>query len=52
MLFELIQLLLEPDEYVCSWRDGELYIVPVEASAAAIGNDIQTAEKTVERRAA
>jgi hypothetical protein len=51
MLFDLIQLLLAPEEYVCSRRDGELYIEPVEASVAALRNDIQAAEGAVERRA-
>ena len=52
MLFDLIQLLSQPEEYVCNWRDGELYIEPVEASVATVENSNQTAEETIERRAA
>ncbi len=52
MLFDLIQLLLAPDNYVCCWRDGELFIESVEASAATVASEIKTAEKTVERKAA
>lgn len=28
MLFNLIDLLAQPEKYVCVWRDGELYIEP------------------------
>jgi hypothetical protein len=28
MLVDLIDILTEPDVYVCVWRDGELYIEP------------------------
>jgi hypothetical protein len=28
MLTGLIDLLLDPDAYVCIWRDGELFIEP------------------------
>jgi len=26
MLFDIAGLLLEPESYVCTWRDGELFI--------------------------
>ncbi len=29
MLLDLADLLLEPDAYVCIWRDGELFIEAV-----------------------
>jgi hypothetical protein len=29
MLFDFAALILEPDGYVCSWRNGELFIEPV-----------------------
>ena len=47
MLFDLIQLFLRPEEYVFNWRDGELYIEPVETS-----ENNKQAEETIERRAA
>jgi hypothetical protein len=35
MLFSLIDVLTRPEEYVCVWRDGELYVEPVPAIPAA-----------------
>ncbi len=35
MLFDLIDLLMRPDAYVCTWRDGELFVEPVPATSAA-----------------
>ena len=52
MLFDLIQLLSRPEEYVCSWRGGELYIEPVAATVASAENYSHAAEETIERRAA
>ncbi len=52
MLFDLIQMLLAPDEYVCCWRDGELFIECVEAPVETLEKDLQVAEETTERRAA
>jgi len=52
MLFDLIQLLLASDEYVCRWRDGELFIERVEAPVETFEKDIRAAEETSERRAA
>ena len=31
MLLSLIDVLTRPEEYVCVWRDGELYVEPVTA---------------------
>ncbi len=52
MPLDLIQLLLAPDEYVCCWRDGELFIERVEAPVAAFESDIPTSEVAPERKAA
>ncbi len=35
MLFDLFDLLMRPEEYVCVWRDGELYVEPIEQEVAA-----------------
>jgi hypothetical protein len=35
MFEEMLALLARPDRYVCAWRDGELYVDPVERSARA-----------------
>ena len=32
MLFNLIDVLAQAEEYVCVWRDGELYVEPVAAT--------------------
>ena len=29
MLFDIVALILDPDGYVCTWRDGELFIETV-----------------------
>ena len=50
MLFDLIQLLSQPEQYVCNWRDTELYIEPVEVSVASVENNNRAAEETVDRR--
>ncbi|MES0403384.1 MAG: hypothetical protein ABUJ93_07750 [Hyphomicrobium sp.] len=43
MLFDLFDLLMRPDAYVCVWRDGELYIEPAaEISAATTESTEQT----------
>ena len=47
MLFDLIQLLSQPEQYVCNWRDTELYIEPVEVSVASVENNNQPAEETI-----
>ena len=47
MLFDLLQLLSQPEEYVCNWRDGELYIEPVDVSAASVENNDQAVSGTV-----
>ena len=33
MLFNLVDPLTRPEAYICTWRDGELYIEPVESLA-------------------
>jgi hypothetical protein len=33
MLFNLVDPLTRPEAYICTWRDGELYIEPVEGLA-------------------
>jgi len=43
MLFNLIDLLTRPEEYVCVWRDGELYVEPV---AAISGTNIESTQQT------
>lgn len=30
MLFNLVDPLTRPEAYVCLWRDGELYIEPIQ----------------------
>jgi hypothetical protein len=37
MLFDIVALILEPDGYVCTWRDGELFIETVAVAGAATG---------------
>ena len=44
MLFSLIDLLTRPEESVCVWRDGELFVEPIPAISAA------TTESTQEPR--
>jgi hypothetical protein len=34
MLSAIVDLLVEPEAYVCVWRDGELFIEPIVASSA------------------
>ncbi len=29
MLSHLIEMLIQPESYVCEWRGGELYIEPI-----------------------
>ena len=41
MLFDLIDLLMRPEAYVCTWRDGELYVEP-------IGQDVAPTTKGTE----
>ncbi len=36
MLFDLIDLLMRPEAYVCMWRDGELYVEPIAQNVAPI----------------
>ncbi|MCK5711658.1 MAG: hypothetical protein KAI25_02985 [Hyphomicrobiaceae bacterium] len=53
MLFNLIDLLTRPEEYVCVWRDGELYVEPVAATSATnIESTQQTSKEADERIAA
>ncbi len=35
MLFDIVALCIEPEAYVCVWRDGELFIEPVAATAVS-----------------
>ena len=35
MLFNLTDILTRPEEYVCAWHDGELYVEPVPVTPAA-----------------
>ena len=32
MLFNLVDPLTRPEAYVCLWRDGELYIEPIQSA--------------------
>lgn len=34
MLFNIIDLLMRPEAYVCMWRDGELYVEPIAQDVA------------------
>ncbi len=34
MLYDILDVLRDPEAYVCIWRDGELHIEPVEPSSA------------------
>jgi len=53
MLFNLFDLLTRPEEYVCVWRDGQLYVEPVAAtSATSIESTQQTSKEADERIAA
>ena len=45
MLFSLIDVLTRPEEYVCAWRDGELYIEPV---AVISGTDTESTQEPSE----
>jgi len=43
MLFDLLDLLMRPEAYVCVWRDGELYVEPLtEIIAEAAESSAQT----------
>jgi hypothetical protein len=33
MLEHLIAFMTEPDQHACAWRDGELYIEPLQSPA-------------------
>lgn len=35
MLFSLVDPLTRPEAYVCTWRDGELYIEPIVSAEIA-----------------
>ncbi len=35
MLFNLVDPLTRPEAYVCTWRDGELYIQPMQSADVA-----------------
>jgi hypothetical protein len=53
MLFNLFDLLTRPEEYVCVWRDCELYVKPVAATSATnIESTQQTSKEADERIAA
>ena len=53
MLFDLIDLLMRPEAYVCVWRDGELYVEPAAPDVAATaGSTEQTTEAADEQIAA
>ena len=43
MLFDLFDLLMRPDAYVCMWRDGVLFVEPVPANSAVT---TESAEQT------
>jgi hypothetical protein len=45
MLCSLIDLLKQPDDYVCVWRDGEIYIEPL---AASLNTDTESTQETSE----
>ncbi len=48
MLFNLIDLLAQPEKYVCAWRDGELYVEPVAATCATSTESTQKTNKEAE----
>jgi hypothetical protein len=48
MLFNLIDLLKQPEEYVCGWRDGELYVEPVAATCVMNIESTRQARKEAE----
>jgi len=48
MLFNLIDLLAQPEKYVCVWRDGELYVEPVAATCATNIESTQETRKEAE----
>ena len=49
MLFDLIDLLMRPDAYVCTWRDGELFVEPVPATSAAATESTEQPSKEAAR---
>jgi len=48
MLFDLIDLLMRPDAYVCVWRDGELFVEPVPITPAVITDKTEKPSKEVD----
>jgi hypothetical protein len=48
MLFNLIDLLTLPEQYVCVWRDGELYVEPVAATCVMNIESTRQARKEAE----
>lgn len=48
MLFDLFDLLMRPDAYVCVWRDGELYVEPVAPDVAATTESTDQTTKGVD----
>jgi hypothetical protein len=45
MLFDLFDLLMRPDAYVCMWRDGELFVEPVPANSAVTTESTEQTSK-------
>ena len=45
MLFDLIDLLMRPDAYVCMWRDGGLFVEPVPATCAVTTESTEQTSK-------
>ncbi len=48
MLFDLIDLLMQPEAYVCVWRDGELFVEPVPTAPAATADNTKQTSKEVD----
>ncbi len=46
MLFWLIDPLASPEDYIFNWRDGELYIEPINALPAEEATGLRSAEGT------
>ena len=52
MLFDLFDLLMRPDAYVCVWRDGELYVEPVAREAAVTTEGTEQTSEAADKQIA
>lgn len=52
MLFDLIDLLMRPEAYVCVWRDGELFVEPILTTSTATTKNTEKTSKDVDGQVA